>query len=319
MVWQICLLLLGFLFLIKGADYFVDGSSCIARHFHISKMFVGLTIVAFGTSAPEFAVSIQAMLSGSSDIVLGNVIGSNIANILLILGIAAVIFPIKIKHATIRKEIPLCILTSILLVVCLLDGVLDGEAVNQISRSDGLAILLYFAIFLYYLFSIARNKVDTNPENDDDIKYGMLVSVILTVVGLGGIIFGSDLVVDSSTVIATKLGISQRIISLTIVAIGTSLPELVTTVVSSIKREQDILVGNIIGSNIFNICFVLGLPVSLFGTLVSNSFTMVDIVALIGSSVLLFICSITKREISRLEGMVFLLGYVLYYVFIFAL
>ena len=319
MIWQVILLVVGFLLLIKGADVFVDGASCTARHFRLSKMFVGLTIVAFGTSAPELAVSVQALLSGGSDMVLGNVIGSNITNILLILGVAAVIHPIKIKHSTVRKEIPLCILSSLMLVSLFMDLRLNGEAINQITRGDGITILLFFLIFMYYIISIARNKTDNDPTDDDDIKYGMGLSVVLVVLGLVGIVLGSDLVVDSATVIATELGVSQRLISLTIIAFGTSLPELVTTVISSLKREQDILVGNIIGSNIFNIGIVLGLPVTLFGNITSSSFTGFDIVMFLVSAILLWVFSKTNREISKFEGFAFLVLFVVYYLVIFVI
>lgn len=318
MIVQFLILIIGFVFLIKGADIFVDGASCTARHFKLSKMFVGLTIVAFGTSAPEFAVSVKALLSGSSDMVLGNVIGSNITNILLILGVAAVISPIDIKNNTVRKEIPLCLMITLLLSSLFLDELLGSTSINTITRGDAIAILLFFAVFMYYIITISRNKVDNNV-NDDDIKYGIFKSILFIVIGLVGIVLGSNMVVDSATEIARFLGVSERIISLTIIAFGTSLPELATTIISSIKREQDILVGNIIGSNIFNIGIVLALPVLMFGSVISSSFNYTDIVFFILAPILLFLFSRSNYRISKLEGVSLLLFFTAYYMLIFVI
>ena len=269
MVVQILLLILGFILLIKGADIFVDGASSTAQNFKVSKLLIGLTIVAFGTSAPELAVSIKSLASGSSDMVLGNVIGSNITNILLILGVAAVIYPITIKDNTVKKEIPLCILVSLLLVSQFTDMLLDNNVINQITRSDAFAIILVFAVFLYYIITLSLSKKNDDKNGDEaednKPKFGLGKSLLFVILGLAGIVIGSDLVVDSASSIAHTIGWSDRLISLTIIAFGTSLPELVTTIISSLKGEQDILVGNIIGSNIFNICMVLGVPVAIFG------------------------------------------------------
>lgn len=316
MILQILILIIGFILLIKGADVFVDGASCTARHLRISKKFIGLTIVAFGTSAPEFAVSLKSMMVGSGDIVLGNVIGSNILNILLILGIGASIYPITIKDNTVKKEIPLCLISSVLLLVLFLDGLFNGSSYNTLSRGDALAILLVFSIFLYYIFSIARNKTDSKVK-EDEIKYGVLKSIILIIIGLAGIIFGSDMVVNSATKIAEYIGISQRIISLTIIALGTSLPELATTISSSLKKEQDILVGNIIGSNIFNICFVLGLPVALCGEITSNSFNYIDSIFFILAPILLYLFSRRTYKLGKLEGISLILLFLVYYMLVF--
>lgn len=234
MIIQIILLIIGFILLIKGADIFVDGASSTAQNFKVSKMLIGLTIVAFGTSAPELAVSLKALSIGSNDMVLGNVIGSNITNGLLILGVAAIIRNITVKQNTVKKELPLHLLISATLVVLFLDKELTGLQPNMISRSDALAILLFFTVFLYYIISISRNKIDEESEKG---QYGMLKSLIFIALGLAGIIFGSDLVVNSATTIAKNLGVSERIISLTIIAFGTSLPELVTSIVSSLKKR----------------------------------------------------------------------------------
>lgn len=311
-------LIIGFVLLIKGADFFVDGASSIASNFKVPKILIGLTIIAFGTSAPELAVSIQALASGSTDMVLGNVIGSNILNILLILGLAAIIKPIRIKNNTIRKEIPITILISSLLVVLFLDIQLSSGSVDQITRSDGIAILLFFAVFLYYLISLAlRDRKSLKKLEKPKWKLGK--SLLFTAIGIIGIIIGSQMVVSGATDVATSIGISERIISLTVIALGTSLPELVTTVVSAKKGEVDLALGNILGSNIFNICVVLGIPVALFGTVTPESFAMIDLYMLVASAFVLFIFSLTKRKISRAEGAVMLVAFVAYYALIFVL
>ncbi|MBR5621239.1 calcium/sodium antiporter [Candidatus Saccharibacteria bacterium] len=312
---SILLLVIGFVLLIKGADFFVDGAVSIANNFKIPKVLVGLTIVAFGTSAPELAVSIQALATGNTDMVLGNVIGSNIINILLILGVAAAIRPIRIRRNTIRKEIPITILISSLLVVLFLDVELQSGTVNQITHGDGIAILLFFAIFLYYLISMALHSRDKNAIEKPRWKF--LPSLVIAVLGLAGIVGGSDLVVDSAANIAGAIGISERMISLTVIALGTSLPELVTAVVSAKKGETDLVIGNILGSNIFNICMVLGIPVAIFGTVTPASFKVLDLVMLVGSAALLYVFCKTRHKISRAEGWIMLLAFVAYYVTIF--
>ena len=312
---QILLLFIGFILLIKGADIFVDGASSTAQNFKVSKMLIGLTIVAFGTSAPELAVSLKALSLGSTDMVLGNVIGSNITNGLLILGVASIIRGITVKQNTVKKELPLHLLISALLVVLFLDKELNGIGPNMISRSDAMAILLVFSIFLYYIISISRNKIDEDSEAG---KYGLVKSLLFVALGLIGIIFGSDLVVNSATKIATSLGVSERVISLTIIAFGTSLPELVTSIISSLKKEQDILVGNIIGSNIFNICIVLSLPVAIYGSIIPSSFEVLDLISIIGMSILLYIFAKSNNyKITRTNGIILILLYLAYYTAVF--
>lgn len=317
MFFNILLLIIGFVALIKGADIFVDGASSTAQNFKVSKMLIGLTIVAFGTSAPEFAVSMNALASGNSDMVLGNVIGSNILNILLILGVAAIIKPIAVKDNTVKKELPLVLLISTLLIVLFLDTVFGGGDINQITRSDGIVIILFFSVFLYYLITLAKQK-RTSKEDEEPPKFKLGKSLLFVLLGLAAIIIGSDLVVDSASNIATVLGISERVISLTVIAFGTSLPELVTTIVSAKKGEQDLLVGNIIGSNIFNICLVLGVPVVIFGGIAESSFQILDLVMLILSALLLYIFSKTsKQKISRIEGAAMLAVFAVYYTLVF--
>ena len=313
---NILVLIVGFVLLIKGADFFVDGASSTASNLRVPKILIGLTIIAFGTSAPELAVSIKALASGETDMVLGNVIGSNILNILLILGVAAMIRPLRIKNNTIRKEIPITILISTLLVVLFLDIQLKSGDVNQITRSDGVAILLFFCIFVYYLMNMAMRD-HKNKGVVEKPRWRILPSLGITGLGLAGIIFGSNFVVDSASNIASTIGISERIISLTVIALGTSLPELVTTIVSAKKGETELVLGNILGSNIFNICMVLGIPVAIFGRVTPGGFQMIDLAILVGSSILLFIFSLTQHKISRVEGVILFTTFICYYTAVF--
>lgn len=312
MLLNIVLLILGFVILIKGADYFVDGASSLAVNFKISKMLIGLTIVSFGTSAPEFAVSITSLLSGNGDIVVGNVVGSNILNILLILGIASMVHFLKVKNSTVKKEIPIVILTSALLFVLMNDSLFQKNVENSLTRGDGIAILLFFGIFIYYLFSMMRNKTD----EDNTPKYNIVKSIMISIFGITAIVLGSKLVVDNAVLIADKIGISERIISLTIVALGTSLPELVTSVVATKKGEYDIAIGNVVGSNIFNIGIVLGLPIVLLGGIQDLSFQMIDSVVMLISAILLFVFCYNDYKINKKEGTIFLAIFIVYYTYI---
>ena len=316
LILPIILLIVGFVILIKGADWMVDGASSIATHFRVSKTLIGLTIVAFGTSAPELAVSISSLASGSTDMLLGNVIGSNIINVLLLIGVGALICPIKVSRETVKKEIPILLLISTALVVLFLDTSLNQAITNSITRGDAIICLLLFAIFLYYLVAMAIRNRETASKKKEKPKYKMGVAILMTVVGLVGLVGGSQLVVNNATTIAQSLGVSDRIIALTIIALGTSLPELVTTIVAARKKETDLIVGNIIGSNIFNICIVMGLPVAIFGTITPSSFQMIDIVMLILSALLLFIMTRRDSKVTRREGALMLLVFLVYYGFI---
>lgn len=251
MLIQIFVSVVGFVILIKGADIFVDGASSIAGNFKVSKMLIGLTIVSFGTSAPELAVSVKSIISGNHDIVLGNVIGSNILNILLIVGLSAMVHSLNVKNNTVKKELPIVILISTLFGVLLLDKTFDKSIVNNaFTRSDGIVLLLFFLVFVYYLFSMMRNKVET----DEKEEYMPLIKAFLfTFGGILLVVLGSNFVVDSASIIASRLGISAKMISLTVIALGTSLPELVTSIQATRKGEYDIAIGNVIGSNIFNL------------------------------------------------------------------
>ncbi len=316
MLLQILVLIIGFIILIKGADFFVDGASSVARHLKISKMLVGLTIVSFGTSAPEFAVSIKSLISGSGDIVLGNVIGSNILNILLILGVASLFHPLSVKSATVKKELPIMILITSLFVILLSDNLFDLNVVNAFTRSDGLVVLLFFFVFVYYLLSIMHNK---NDENEEGKVLPVPKAIIFTVLGIAAIIFGSNMVVDSASYIAAAIGVSKKVIGLTIIALGTSLPELVTSVVATRKGEYDIAIGNVVGSNIFNIGIVIGLPVIICGGIYSISFNIIDLFTMLISTILLFLLCANDRKIDKKEGLLFLLIFIVYYSYVMGL
>lgn len=311
---SICLLIVGFILLIKGADVFVDGSSSLASHFSVPKILIGLTIVAFGTSAPELAVSIQSMISGSGDIVLGNVVGSNIFNALLILGVASMVYPLTVKKNTVKKELPMVFLFTLALCVLISDHVFSPNQVDLFTRSDGIIIILFFMVFLYYLLSIAFK--DRGLKEKEEPKYSFIKSILFTILGIGAIILGSDLVVDSAVLLATKLGVSEKTIALTIIAFGTSLPELVTSVVASMKKESDIAIGNVIGSNIFNICIVLGLPVMLLGGIPAGSFSSIDLGVLLLSSFVLWLFTFRTYKITKKEGFFLILLFMIYYTYV---
>lgn len=314
MLTYIILLVVGFVVLIKGADWFVDGASAVAGNFKISKMLIGLTIVAFGTSAPEFAVSIKSLLSGSGDIVLGNVVGSNIFNILLILGVSACVHTLTVKNNTVKKELPITLLMSTLLFTLLSDNLFDSKITNMFTRGDGFVLLLFFLVFVYYLISLMRNK--TEDEVDEEKLMKLPKAILLTVLGITGIVLGSNYVVDSASYIAEMLGVSQRMIGLTIIAMGTSLPELVTSVIATKKGEYDIAIGNVVGSNIFNFGVVIGLPVLLFGSIPNITYNLVDLMMMLASAALLFIFSYNDYKIKKNEGIIFIIMFVLYYSYV---
>lgn len=313
MVLNIILLIIGFVILIKGADLFVDGASNIALNFKVSKMLIGLTIVAFGTSAPEFAVSVKGLLSGSFDIVLGNVIGSNILNILLILGVAAMIHPLVVKSNTVKKELPITLLITALFAVLLSDNLFDKSMSNNFTRGDGIVLILFFLVFIYYLINLMRNKVE---DSTDEKVLSLPKSFLYTFIGLVMIILGSNFVVDSASYLAKAFGVSERIISLTIIALGTSLPELVTSVMATKKGEYDIAIGNAVGSNIFNIGIVIGLPVTIPGGISKIAFSYIDLIVMVVTALMLYLFSKNDYKISKREGLSFLILFVVYYSYV---
>jgi len=308
-------LLVGFVLLIKGADYFVEGASGIARLLRVPPILIGLTIVAFGTSSPEATVSIIAALEGSAGVAVGNVVGSNIFNITLVVGVAAFLYPLKVLSDSIKKEIPFTLLASVALLVVMSDVALQGFSSNTITRADGLIFLLFLCIFMYYVIENGlksrRDAVDVAVPADT--KWGK--NVVITVIGLAAIIFGGDLVVDNGTKIAYSLGMSETLVGLTIIAVGTSLPELVTSITAALKKESEIAIGNIIGSNIFNILFVLGVS-SVISPLSVTGGVGIDVVFMIILTVVLLIFSRTRYKIGKLEGIVLAAAYVVYLVYI---
>lgn len=316
MLLNLGLAILGFLMLIKCADFFVEGAASLARNFKVSATIIGLTIVAFGTSAPELAISFNSHLSGKSDLFFGNIIGSSIGNVLVILGVSILIKPFKIENDVIRKQIPILLLVSLGFSVLLLDTFFNATTYNSLSRADGFILLLFFSIFIYYLITIIKaNKV--NKFMNEKPKYKLSRSILMILIGLAGILFGSNLIVDNVEQLAISIGISQKIISVTVISLGTSLPELITTVISAKKGENNMAIGNIIGSNIFNTCVVLGLPVAILGEAVTTTFTFVDVIFMTVSVVLLWVFSATAREIKRVEAAVFLAVYAMYVGYIF--
>lgn len=309
---QFLLLIVGFVLLMKGADIFVDGSSALADRMGIPQIVIGLTIVAFGTSAPEAAISITAGIKGSADLAVSNVVGSNIMNVLLILGLASAISPLAIQKNTLRCEIPFTALITLLLLGL---GVWD----YSIGRWDGVLFLLIMAAFMVYLLMMSKKK-NTPDEPDEKPAAKMPVWKIIIFIILGGaaIIFGSQLTVNSATAIATHFGMSERLIGLTIVAFGTSLPELITSVTAAIKHKADIAIGNIVGSNIFNILFVLGTTAVITPVVYSKDF-IADNLAALAAMVLLFVCVVKSKKLTRPGGIIMLLSYAAYFVFFIVL
>ncbi|MGM0898323.1 MAG: calcium/sodium antiporter [Bacillota bacterium] len=310
------LLLVGFALLIKGADYFVEGASKIAQSLRVSPLLIGLTIVAFGTSAPEASVSFIAAFEENSDVVIGNVVGSNIFNITFILGVTALVFPLMVQSETIRKEIPFALLGAVSLLLLISDIQLQYLDSNLITRTEGIILLLFFVIFLYYIFEVAKKDRLNIEENPADAANGSkLKNSILTIAGLGAIVFGGNLVVENSIQIALSLGMSETLVGLTIVAVGTSLPELVTSITAALKKQVEIALGNIIGSNIFNTFFILGTSATIHPLTVDSKIFQ-DVWLMIFVSILLMILARTKYKISKVEGAVLAVIYIVYVIYI---
>lgn len=300
----------GFVLLVKGADFLVDGASAIAKRFNVSALVIGLTVVAFGTSMPELIVNIFASIQGNSGIAIGNILGSNIANVLLILGFSVILFPLKVANSTVWKEIPLSFLAVLVLAFVANDAIINASPDSVISRADGFVLLSFFAIFLYYTFGIAK---ETNGASVEVKALPFPVSAFSVIIGIAGLALGGKLVVDSATFIASSFGVSETLIGLTIVAIGTSLPELFTSAVAALKKNSDIAVGNIIGSNIFNIFFVLGIS-SIVADIPFAEASNADLMMVGFTTVLLFgFLFIGKKFVlQKWHGVVFLLIYAEY-------
>lgn len=310
------LLVIGFTLLIEGANLLVEGASSVGRRLNVSDLVIGLTVVAFGTSLPELFVNIFASVRGDTDLAIGNVLGSNIANILLILGVSALISPLAVGKGTVWKEIPLSLLAALLLGIMANDHLIDGSSTSALTRIDGLVLLAFFAIFLYYSFGITK-RIDGLDKHLPTKQYGLLKSSLLIAAGLAGLGVGANWIVGAAVQIASRIGVSQSLIGLTIVAVGTSLPELATSAVAAYRKNAEIAVGNIIGSNIFNIFFILGLS-AVIKPLPFSPGSNIDIGVVILASLLLFVWMFTgkKRSLDRWEGMIFLILYGIYITFL---
>lgn len=306
------ILIIGFFFLIKGADLFVDGAASIARKFNIPSMVIGLTIVAMGTSAPEAAVSITSSLAGQNDMSVANVVGSNFFNILMVLGVSAIIAKLPVQKNTIKKDTPFLLIVSALLLIFAFD--------KNISRIEGIIFLVIFVYFLYTTVKSAKNTEGSTSLSDNEIAVSdndiptdtpMFKTIILSLIGIAGIIFGGDMVVDSATSIATMFGMSANLVGLTIVAVGTSLPEFVTSIVAIKKGETEIAIGNVIGSNVFNILLVLGLATAIFPIAIST-FALIDIIFMVAITILLYLFMKKDNCLVKKHGFIFIILYIAY-------
>jgi len=314
------LLFAGFACLVKGADWFVEGSSSVAKLLRVPSIIIGLTIVSFGTSAPEAAVSITAAIQGQNDIAMGNIVGSNFFNLLAVVGICSFIAPVKTSRNMLKKEFPLLIIaTAILLIMCMDTFIFKADG-NAIGRIDGIILLIIFALFLgnqvyYALQSMKISAREPRTEEEKSQTLSPLKSILFIILGLILVIVGGNLVVDNASKIAESFGLSQAFIGLTIVALGTSLPELVTSVIAAKKGENDLALGNIIGSNIFNILFILGASATIHPISVGIN-SIYDTLILLMVSVIAFLFAKNKREISRNEGIIMILMYAAYMVYL---
>lgn len=306
------LIVIGFLGLIFGANWLVDGASALAKKYHISDLVIGLTIVAFGTSAPELVVNSVASFNGFSNIVLSNVIGSNNFNLFIILGIAGMVYPVSVQSSTAWKEIPISLITSVLL-LCLANDFFINQN-SEISRLDGVVLIILFSFFMYYIFrQLKTEKSDVVPT----FKKANSTIWFLILIGFSGLLIGGKLVVDHSINIATDLGISQKIIGLTIIAAGTSLPELITSIVAALKKNSDIAIGNVIGSNIFNILLIISIS-SFINPIQYNPIFNQDFVILIGGTIFLLVAMLTgkRKKLDRWEALILVAFYLIYTIYL---
>lgn len=315
MLKAVIFLIIGFILLIKCSDIFIDAISSIATNFKMSKMMCALTVAAFGTCAPELAISFNSISSGSGDIALANVLGSNVVNILLIIGLAAFINPIKVKNDVVKKELPILLAVTSMFSISIISHYVGGIPESFIlNRTDGVLFIFFFLVFIFYIVSAVKSKQGFFEYSKP--KYSIVVSILLAIICCIGIVFASDLVVDNAKEIATLLNVSTKIITMTVVVIGTSLPEMTMTVVASKKGEFDIALGNIIGTNIFNIGVVLGLPLLIYGGFSSSSFNLIDIMAVQVAAFSLFFFSSNDKVLSKIEGSIMLMLFAIYYAYI---
>lgn len=315
MVLEIVLLLIGFVLIVKASDVLIDCASSIALLCKVPKMLIALTIVSFGTCAPEVAISFNSVAANNGSMALANVIGSCIVNILLIIGIAAIVNPIKVKNSTVKKELPILFLITSIFFVLLMDRLFNPNTPTSFSRFDGAVLILSFGIFVYYLIRLLKNK--KQDQGGVEKKYNLPVALILFVISTIVIIYSSDLIVDNALSLAERIHVSPKIITMIAVVVGTSLPELVMTVTSAKRGEFDMAIGNIIGTNIFNICIVLGLPILIYGDLELVDFSFIDIFVVLLSSFLLYLFASSEKQISKKEGIIMLVVFCCYYIYLF--
>lgn len=310
---EVIFLILGFLIIIKSSDILVDCASSLAIRCKIPKMLIALTIVAFGTCAPEIAISFQSVASKNGTMAFANVVGSCIINTFLIIGLAALVRPIRVRHATIKKELPILLIITTGFCVLMLDSLFNPLTPNTFSRADGIILILLFLMFVAYIIQLSRRK--SEDEEEQKPKYKNIFLIIFLLIGsIACITLSSDVIVDNAVLLAEKLNVSEKIITMVLIVIGTSLPEMVMTITSAKKKEFDMAIGNIIGTNIFNICIVLGLPIAIFGDLVLDSFNLADIMTVFLTSFLLYIFARSERLVSKKEGIVMLAIVIAYYV-----
>ncbi|SHE81880.1 calcium/sodium antiporter [Lactonifactor longoviformis] len=308
-------LIVGFVFLIKGADFFVEGSSSVAKLLKIPTIIIGLTIVAFGTSMPEASVSITAAMAGKNELSLSNVIGSNIFNLLVVAGASAVLRPIHVENSVLKKDFPFSIFITLVVLIMCIPGKFHGSKLSVLTQTEGVILLLLFAFYLYWTVRHALRARQWMAEDSEPRILSPLWTILYIILGLAGIIWGGNLVVDSATDIAQAFGLSETFIGLTIVALGTSLPELVTSIVAARKGESDIAMGNVIGSNIFNLLLVLGASCTLHPVAV-NLFSVYDIIVLMAVSIFTYIFALHKKTLSKKEGALMLPMYLAFFCFI---
>lgn len=313
---NIALLLAGFVLLIKGADFFVDGASEIAKAFRIPSVVIGLTIVSMGTSLPELAVSVTSAIKGVEGIAIGNVVGSNIVNLMLVAGLTAVIIPINVEKSLLTKDLPFSLVSAAAVLLVTADMFFAKSSANTITRADGIILLMFFGLYMYSVANYALSNKTEEPESEDEEKKPLWKSILITILGLAGIIAGGQLTINSAEFIAKAAGMSDRLIGLTIIAFGTSLPELIISLVAAIKGENDIAMGNVVGSNIFNILFILGIA-TVIRPLSVEAASFTDIFVLLFCSAAVWIMAKPKLRLNRFCGITMVLIYALYTTYIF--
>ena len=310
---EVIFLIIGFIIIIKSSDILVDCASSLAMKCKVPKMLIALTIVAFGTCAPEVAISFQSVASKNGTMAFANVVGSCIINTFLIIGLASLVRPIRVKHATIKKELSILLIITTGFCVLMLDSIFNPLTPNTFSRADGIILILLFLMFVAYIIQLSRRKSEEDEQQQPKYKNIFLILFLL----IGSIIcitLSSDVIVDNAVILAEKLKVSEKVITMVLIVIGTSLPEMVMTITSAKKKEFDMAIGNIIGTNIFNICIVLGLPITIFGDLVLDNFNLADIMTVFLTSFLLYIFARSERVVSKKEGIVMLAIVIAYYI-----